>query len=171
MKRYLEPSARQLFLLGFVACFSLLAIAAYFQFVEKLEPCPLCISQRLMILSVGVLFLAAAIHNPKRIALTIYTAASIICATIGAGISLRHLWIQNLSADKIPECGPGLGYVFANFPLLDTIKLMLSGTGDCADVVWVFLGLSIPGWTLVSFLGLGILSILAAKRSVAAMRF
>ena len=78
----------------------------------------------------------------------------------GAGISTRHVWVQNLPPDEVPECGPGLEYVFENFPLMDTIKLMLNGTGECADVLWTFLGVSIPGWTLVAFLALAILSLL-----------
>jgi len=50
--------------------------------------------------------------------------------------------------------------MFQNFPLFDTLKLMLSGTGDCAKVDWTFLSLSIPAWTLSAFLMLAALSIL-----------
>jgi disulfide bond formation protein DsbB len=148
------------FLLGFASCFFMLAIGAYFQFVEEMEPCPLCISQRIAILITGLVFLAAAIHNPKHCGLKAYSITGTITALCGAAISIRHVWIQNLPADKIPECGPGLSYVFENFPLLDTLKLMLNGSGDCAEVLWTFLGISIPGWTLVAFLGLATLSLL-----------
>jgi disulfide bond formation protein DsbB len=65
-----------------------------------------------------------------------------------------------LPPDQVPECGPGLEYVFHNFPLADTIKLMLSGTGDCAKVDWTFLGMSMPAWTLLAFLMLAALSLL-----------
>ncbi len=148
------------FLLGFASCFFMLAIGAYFQFVEEMEPCPLCISQRIAILITGLVFLVAAIHNPKACGLKTYSIVGAITALCGAAISIRHVWIQNLPADEIPECGPGLSYVFENFPIIDSIKLMLSGTGDCAEVLWTFLGLSIPGWTLVAFLGLAALSLL-----------
>ncbi len=148
------------FLLGFASCFLMLAVGAYFQFVEEMEPCPLCISQRIAILITGLIFLVAAIHNPKGCGLKAYSIIGAITSLCGAAISIRHVWIQNLPADEIPECGPGLSYVFENFPLLDTIKLMLNGTGDCAEVLWTFLGLSIPGWTLVAFLGLATLSLL-----------
>lgn len=148
------------FLLGFISCFLMLAVGAYFQFVEELEPCPLCISQRIAILITGIVFLIAALHNPQNGGIKIYSILGIITALFGAGISIRHVWIQNLPPDEVPECGPGLEYVFENFPLIDSIKLMLNGTGECADILWTFLGVSIPGWTLVAFLGLAILSLL-----------
>ena len=156
----IKLNSRICFLLGFASCFFMLAIGAYFQFVEELEPCPLCISQRIAILTTGLVFLIAAIHNPISRGLKIYSIIGAISALFGAAISTRHVWIQNLPPEKVPECGPGLEYVFENFPLLDTIKLMLNGTGECADVLWTFIGISIPGWTLVAFIALAILSTL-----------
>ncbi len=138
----------------------MLSVGAYFQFVEEMEPCPLCISQRIAILATGIIFLIGAIHNPQKGGVKAYAILGALTALIGGGISIRHVWIQNLPPDEIPECGPGLGYVFDNFPLIDTITLMFSGTGDCADILWTFLGISIPGWTLVAFLGLAALSLL-----------
>ncbi len=160
MLELIKFNSRTWFLLGFISCFLMLATGAYFQFVEELEPCPLCISQRIAILITGLVFLIAAIHNPKTYALIFYSILGTIVALCGAGISTRHVWIQNLPPDKVPECGPGLEYVFENFPLLDTVKLMLNGTGECADVLWTFLGISIPGWTLVAFIALAALSLL-----------
>lgn len=160
MFQLIKFNPRIWFLLGFISCFLMLATGAYFQFVEELEPCPLCISQRIMILITGIVFLIAAIHNPKKCGLKVYSILGTVTALMGAGISIRHVWIQNLPPDQVPECGPGLEYVFENFPLMDTLKLMLNGTGECADILWTFLGISIPGWTLVAFLGLATLSLL-----------
>lgn len=153
-------TARIWFTLGFFSCFGMLLVGAYFQFVEELEPCPLCISQRIAILLTGVVFLIAALHNPQTTGRRIYAILGTFTALAGGAISIRHLWLQNLPPDQVPECGPGLSYVFENFPLSETIRVMLSGTGECADVLWVFLGLSIPGWTLVAFLMLAGLSLL-----------
>ncbi len=160
MLEKLKLSSRLWFALGALACFSMLGIGAYFQFVEYLEPCPLCISQRIMILLTGLIFLIAAIHNPTACWRKFYAISGTITALMGAGISIRHTWLQNLPPDQVPECGPGLSYIFENFPLTETIRVMLNGTGDCADVLWTFLGLSIPGWTLVAFLMLATLSLL-----------
>lgn len=148
------------FLLGFLGCMSLLAMGAYFQFVDGLEPCPLCISQRIAILLTGLCFLIAALHNPQATGIKIYAILGALIALSGGAISTRHVWLQHLPPDQVPECGPGLGYVFQNFPLSATIKLMLSGTGDCAEVNWTLLGFSMPAWTLLAFLMLASLSLL-----------
>ncbi len=145
----IKLTARIWFFLGFLGCVLLLAIGAYMQFVEELEPCPLCISQRLAILATGLVFLVAALHDKAH---SVYAIVGAISALIGACISARHVWIQHLPPDQVPECSPGLEYVFQHFPLADTIKLMLSGTGECATIEGMFLGLTIPAWTLIAFL-------------------
>jgi len=150
---------RTWFFLGFLGCFSMLAVGAYFQFVDELEPCPLCISQRIAILIIGLTFLAAAIHNPAEKGIQRYAVLGAIFALLGSAISARHVWLQNLPADEVPECSPGLSYIFDNFPLTETLKLMVNGTGECADILWTFLGLSIPGWTFVAFIGLAGMSL------------
>ncbi|GFO77098.1 disulfide bond formation protein DsbB [Bathymodiolus platifrons methanotrophic gill symbiont] len=151
--------ARTWFFLGFLSCFSMLAVGAYFQFVEEMEPCPLCISQRIAILIAGVTFFIAAVHNPAQKGIQRYAILGAIFALAGSAISARHVWLQNLPANEVPECSPGLSYIFENFPLTETLKLMLSGTGECADVLWTLFGLSIPGWTFLAFIGLAALSL------------
>lgn len=125
--------------------------AAYFQFVRELEPCPLCISQRVLVLCAGLMMLAAAMHNPGRTGIRVYSILTALISIAGIGIAARHVWLQNLPADEVPSCGPGLEYVFKHFPLTETLKLLLNGTGECAEVLWTFMGLSIPAWTLVAF--------------------
>ena len=160
MFRALKFNSRIWFLLGFAGCMGLLGMGAYFQMVDGLEPCPLCISQRLAILLTGLVFLIAGLHNPGQKGVTRYAVLGAVTALLGASISTRHIWIQHLPPDAVPECGPGLEYMFQNFPLFDTLKLMLSGTGDCAKVDWTLLGFSMPAWTLVAFLLLATLSLL-----------
>ncbi len=155
---HLRP--RAWFLIGFFSCFLMLTIAAYFQFVKGMEPCPLCISQRIVLALVGVIFLIAAIHDPGPTGIKVYSILGAIVALGGAAISARHVWLQNLPPEQVPECGPGLSYIFENFPLTETLKLMLNGTGECAEVLWTFMDISIPGWTLVAFIGLACLSLL-----------
>lgn len=148
------------FFLGFLGCVFLLSMGAYFQFVDGLEPCPLCISQRIGILLTGVVFLIAGLHNPGIAGVKAYSILGALTALAGGAISVRHVWLQHLPPEEVPECGPGLEYIFNNFPLTQTLKLMLSGTGDCAKVDWTFWGLSMPAWTLVAFLMLATLSLL-----------
>jgi len=160
MLKLLKFNARTWFFLGFSGCCFLLAMGAYFQFVDGLDPCPLCISQRLAIMTTGLVFLIAALHNPGSVGVKRYALLGAFTALCGAAISTRHVWLQHLPPDQVPECGPGLEYVLQNFPLSETIKMMLSGTGDCAKVDWTLLGFSMPVWTLLAFLILATLSIL-----------
>ncbi|MDD5228656.1 MAG: disulfide bond formation protein B [Methylococcales bacterium] len=147
------------FFLGSAGCVFLLSMGAYFQFVQGLDPCPLCISQRIAIFLTGLVFLIAAIHNPARTGINRYSILGTLTALGGASISTRHVWIQNLPPDQVPECKPALEYMLQNFPLIETVKLMLSGTGDCAKVDWTMLGFSMPVWTLLAFLMLATLSL------------
>jgi disulfide bond formation protein DsbB len=154
-----SPSARTCFLLGFLFCAALLLTAIYFQFVGGLDPCPLCISQRIMVLGVALVLLAAFFHNPSAKVVRIYAVAGSLFALAGASISARHVWLQHLPVDQVPACGPGLEYMFHYFPLSDTLRAMLTGTGDCAKVDWTLFGLSMPAWLLICFLGLAAFSL------------
>ncbi|HUL13606.1 MAG TPA: disulfide bond formation protein B [Methylococcaceae bacterium] len=153
------PNARVCFLLGFLFCAGLLLTAIYFQFVGGLEPCPLCISQRIMVLAVALVLLAAFLHNPGGTGVRVYAVAGFLTALAGASISGRHVWLQHLPAEEVPACGPGLEYMFLNFPLSDTLRAMLTGTGDCAKVDWTLFGLSMPAWVLLCFLLLAAVSL------------
>lgn len=144
----------------FAVCAALLAWAYYLQFVEGLEPCPLCIFQRMAFFAMAVIFLAATVHHPRRWGSGVYAVLILIAAGIGVALALRHLYLQSLPADQVPACGPGLAYMLNNFPLLETIRTVLEGSGECADVE-KFWGLTIPAWTLMGYLGIGGLGILA----------
>jgi disulfide bond formation protein DsbB len=41
-----------------------------------------------------------------------------------------------------------------NFPLGDALKMVFTGSGECATVDWLFLGLSMPAWLLIAIVGL-----------------
>lgn len=152
-------SSRGLFFMGFLFCTSMLAIAGYFQFVDHLEPCPLCILQRVLTFCVGLVLLLAVLHNPEKIGIRIYGFLASVFALIGATISGRHVWLQNLPEDQVPSCGPGLNFMLDNYPLGDTINMVMRGSGECAEVLWTLLGLSIPAWTLIAFIGLALMSL------------
>ena len=143
-------------LAGFLACAGLMAYALFAQYVLKLEPCPLCIFQRVAIIGLGVVFLVAALHNPGTIGRRIYAVALVLAAGAGAGVAGRHVWLQNLPPDKVPACGPGLDFMMQTFPFLEVLDMVLSGSGECANVDWSFLGLSMPTWVLISAVVLGV---------------
>lgn len=155
----LRFSAHVYFLLLLLACSLLIAMALYFQFAGGLEPCPLCISQRIMVIAVGLVMLAAVLQRPGRSGVRVYAILGFLVAVAGASISARHVWLQHLPADQVPACGPGLEYMFRYLPLGEMLKAMLTGTGDCAKVDWTLLGLSMPAWVLISFLALALFSL------------
>jgi disulfide bond formation protein DsbB len=138
-----------------LACFgavvALMAYALYAQYVLDLEACPLCIFQRVGIILLGLVFLAAAVHGPRRLGARIYTVLGLAAAVGGGAVSARHIYLQSLPADRVPACGPGLDYMLEAFPLFDAIRLVFQGSGECATVNWSFLGLSMPAWVLIWF--------------------
>jgi disulfide bond formation protein DsbB len=132
----------------------------FIEHVQALEPCPLCLMQRIWFMAVGAIGCAALAHGSQR---ATYPCLAIVAALIGGGFSIRQLWLQSLPADQVPACGPGLEYMLEVFPLSEILIAMTSGTGDCAEVVWSMLGLSIPAWALVGFTGLIVVSALQLR--------
>ena len=151
-------SPRNLNWLIVFGCIFMMAIALIvFERVMRLTPCPMCIFQRFGVIAVGVIAFIAALHNPGITGTKIYGGLTVIAAMVGGAVSGRHIWLQSLVEDEVPACGPGLDYLMDIFPLSDVIRMVLQGDGSCAEVVWSFMGLSLPGWTLVGFIALAVL--------------
>lgn len=144
----------------FVVCALLLAWAYYLQYVVGLEPCPLCIFQRMAFLAMAVVLLIAAAHHPRGWGAKVYGVLLLVAAGTGVALAVRHLYLQSLPPDQVPACGPGLDYMLDSFPLLEVIRTVLSGSGECAEVQKVW-GLTIPAWTLMGYLGIGGLGVLS----------
>lgn len=145
-------SSRTLFLMIFLFCCGLMATGYVMEHVFDLEPCPLCMTQRVFIVLAGCFALIACLHNPLRRGSRIYSWLVALMAVTGAGFSIRQLYLQSLPADKVPACGPSVEYILETFPLNKALQMMLKGDGNCAEVLWTFMGISIPGWTLVAFM-------------------
>lgn len=147
-------SNRNLLLLTWVGTTVAILIALYMQYFMELEPCALCMTQRVFIIAVGLVALFAWLHKPKQLGTRIYCLLGIVLASIGGAFSSRHIWLQSLPEDLAPSCGPSLGYLLDTVPFMEALSVLLQGDGHCAETVWTFLGLSIPAWTLVIFAGL-----------------
>jgi len=146
-----QLSPRYVAFAGFLLCFFAMAAALYLQYFGGLEPCPLCTFQRVGYVVAGLVFLVAALHNPKKTGRIIYTLLLSAASLWGAAVAARHVWLQNLPADQVPECGPGLDYMLSVFPLQDVLSMVFSGSGECADVDWHFFGFTLPELALVGF--------------------
>ena len=150
---FLKLSKKMKYLVGFLFCCALMTYALYAQYVLNLEPCPLCIFQRLAVIAMGIIFLLCSIIDPeskipKLLASFSFTAA----ASTGIAVASRHVWLQNLPSDQVPGCGPGLDFMLSTFPLAEVLEMVFSGSGECANVDWSFVSLSMPAWVIISFL-------------------
>ena len=158
----LKRSPRLAFALGAIACSFLLGYGFYLQYHDGQNPCPLCLVQRGFYFALLFVFLAAALHGPKKTASVVYGLLGLLFSLGGAATAGRQVWLQHLPPDKVPKCGPDLYFMLDNFPLSKTITNLLRGSGECAEVTWRFLGLSIAEWSLVWFVIFGVLSLWAA---------
>ena len=162
-------NTRYFFLSLVVVSLGLLGFGLYLEHVRGLEPCPLCVFQRIAFIGIFGIAVIAAIHGPRRTGKFLYNGLLLVVSVIGGGIAARQVWLQYLPADQIPECGPGLDYMLEAFPLSEAVGMILSGSGECAEVQWQFLGLSIAEWSLIWFLIFAILalaSIFTAKKAI-----
>ena len=151
------------YLLGFAACFGIVALALVIQTQYNLDPCPLCITQRIIFMALGVLFFIAAFIPPAHVLKKVFTFLQVLVGFGGAGVAIRHWYLQANKESMIADCGVGFDYMFENFPLEKAFKLLFRGTGDCAAIDWTFLGLTLPQLGLISFVGFAAYAIYLLK--------
>lgn len=157
-------STRLANLLAFCACVCLMCYALFAQYVLRLVPCPLCIFQRVGVITMGLLFMLAAIQGPKRWGRTAYAVLVALAALVTSGVAVRQLYIQSLPPGSVPSCGASLDIMLKFFPLQEVISKVLSGSGECAKIDWRFLGLAMPAWVLICVLLLGAFGVWANTR-------
>ena len=139
-----------------VICALLLGYGYYLQYFDSQDPCPLCLVQRGFYYGVLLVFAIAAMHFPRRAGKSLYCTAATILALGGFGVAARQVWLQHLPADQVPACGPDLFFMVENFPLGRMLEKLFMGSGQCAEVTWRFLGLSIAEWSLAWFAALAL---------------
>lgn len=152
---------------GAAVCIAALVYAiAWLQGYRGLEPCPLCVLDRVAFAIAAAVFLLAGLHAPGALGRRLYALAALVPLAFGVAIAGRHVWLQHLPADRVPACGPSFEYLVESFPLTQALGMILRGSGSCAEIQWRFVGLSIPEWTLGLFLALALLALwLLLKRA------
>jgi len=152
----------------FLTCAAMLGIGYYMQYQMRLEPCPLCIMQRIFFFATGLTALVATIHNPGASGRRNYGIASTIFAVAGAGFAIRQIYLQHLPKDQIPACLPSIEYMLdADFPLKDVMNVLLKGDGNCAEITWLdplFNFFTIPDLSLIAFAMLAATSVWVGVR-------
>lgn len=157
---------RLLFLGIFLVCFGLLGFGLYLQHVVHLDPCPLCILQRIAFIAIGAIALLAVVHNPKQRGWTVYGGLLTLFSLAGGGIAAWQVYLQHLPKNLVPQCGPGLDYMLEALPLSKILPLIFKGSGECAEVTWTFFTLSIAEWALgwfVLFAAAGIVALIRRR--------
>ena len=157
-------SRRLLNFAGFAVCAALIAYALYAQMHEGLEPCPLCIFQRIGVALLGVVFLAAALHDPRGPGRYAYALAIALAAAATGAVAARHLYVQSLPEGSLPSCGAPLAVLVKFMPVWQLIRKVLTGSGECGVVNWRFLGLAMPAWVLIICAALGAAGVFANFR-------
>jgi protein dithiol:quinone oxidoreductase len=158
------PGRRAGFFLVALACAGAMGFAFYAQYVLMLEPCPLCMLQRVAVVTVGVLALLAGLFNPRRAGYRIWSVLIMLASLAGGAVSGRQLWLQSLPADQVPQCGPGLDYLLETLPFTHALEKVLMGSGECAVVDWRFLGMAMPFWVGVFFVGVILFMLFQQRR-------
>src|SRR5262245_28603074 len=143
-----------------LACAAMLAFAIYYaQGVLGLEPCPLCMFQRVCIGALGIIFLIAALHPARRTGAIVYGVLIFLAAGATVWVAGRHVWIQSQPPGTVQSCGAPLDSLMQMFPVLEVVRRVMTGGGECATVDWTFIGISMPGWVLIMAVGFGLVGI------------
>ena len=154
------PLNRPLYFLLFFVCHELIIAAYYFEYFMGLMPCPLCMVSRLWVVALGVVFLIAALHKPSGAIQKAYHVVIGLIALLGVATSAHHVYLQSLPASEVPNCGPGLEHMLNTLPFTEVLNQLIQGSGECAEVSWSFIGLSMPAWMLVFYCVMVVVAIL-----------
>ena len=126
-------------------------LALYLQHYELVSPCPLCIFQRIALMACGVLSLIALWIPLKRL-VWLWPSLIVLAALSGAGVSIRHIQIQDsLATTQALSCGAGLEFLAQTQSMADIIASVLSGHGDCTVIDWQLGFLTLPMVALINF--------------------
>jgi protein dithiol:quinone oxidoreductase len=143
-------------LVAALVCAAMVGYAIYAEKVLGYVPCPLCMFQRVCIGALGIVFLIAGLHRARRVGSIIHGVLIFLVAGAGTWVAGRHVWIQQQPYGTVPSCGAPLDTLVDMFPMMEVIKRVMTGGGECGVIDWTFLGLSMPAWVLVMAVSLGL---------------
>lgn len=148
-----------------VACIAMLVFGLYLQHAIGLEPCPMCIVQRYLLVCVGVFCILAALTTKNALG-TVFTGLVVLCSAAGAFVAARQSWLQ-WYPPEVASCGRDFYGMIEQFPLQRALPMIFKGSGDCAKIDWTFMGGSIANWSFVWFVLFAILAaiVIIARRS------
>ncbi|MEY1660911.1 disulfide bond formation protein B [Isoalcanivorax beigongshangi] len=157
-------SSRLINAYGLLVCIVAMAAALYLQHYQGLDPCPLCIFQRIAVIAAGLFFLIGLVFNPAGLWRRLWALLALAGSASGIGLAVRHIWLQGLPPEQVPACGPGLGYMFDVFPFMEMLDMVLNGSGECAEIDWTLWGITLPQLALATFAALAALALVQLLR-------
>lgn len=137
--------------LVFIAICGMLGFGYYLQYGKGLNPCPLCILQRMAYIAIVFVALVGLLHNPRTAVIKVYSFLIALISLVGGSIAVRQIWLQNQPKTLFSECSSSLNYMLESLPLKEVFIKLFYATGDCAEIVWTFLGFSIAQWSAIVF--------------------
>lgn len=152
-------SQRTSYFLGLIAIILLLCGAEYIQIYQGVNPCPLCILQRLTLILLGIIFLLGVIFPPRKWSNTGFSILSIVVSALGIFLAGRQIWLQHLPTNAGANCEVSLEYLVRALPLDQVITKIFAGSSACSQIGWEFMGVSLSQWSLASFIVLLLFSL------------
>ena len=157
-------SFKKINLFGSLLAFILVGLAVAIQAQFNLEPCPLCVTQRIVFIVIGCLFLLFSFFSPNQFIRFTHLTSLLITNIVGMVFAIKHILIQSKWIIVPAECGIDLDYMFENFPLTEAFSLLFKGAGDCSEIDWSFLGITLPQLALIAYIMFGILTFYIYKK-------
>ena len=151
---------------AFLSIVGIFALALYLEYFKGVNPCPLCILQRVFLGALGITFFIGFVFAKTRLRSIMIGISSVVFSLCGALLAGRQAWIQYLPANQSADCGVSLQYMLHVLPIDQVVKKIFQGTAECSRVDWSFLSLSMAQWSLVSFIIFGIFSAWQATRKI-----
>jgi protein dithiol:quinone oxidoreductase len=147
---------RHINVLGALACAAMMGFALFAQFGLHLQPCNMCYLQRVAVIGLGLVFLAAALHDPAALGARLYAVLIALAAAAGIATAARHIWISMQPPGSLPSCGADFYTMLEMLPVRQVVTRIWNGGGECQLVPWRLMGLSMQTWVLIGAAGLGL---------------
>jgi disulfide bond formation protein DsbB len=139
---------RGLLVLLALVCIALFAGALYFQYIERQDPCPLCIVQRYALVLIAIFSLLGARMNGWPGVRVLETLAA-LSALLGIVAAAKLVYVQ---ANPGFSCGfDKLQPVVDALPPAHWLPGVFKVQGLCETTYAPIGGLSMPTWALIAF--------------------
>ncbi len=159
-------SIRASYFLGFAACLAIFLYSLYLQFNVGIQPCALCVLQRIVLVSIGLVFFLGSLFRVHKIAHIALGLLTTLLSVLGVALAGRQVWIQHFPGQSGDTCGASLQYMLKVLPFTEVLKNIFQGSAECTQIGWRFLSISLSEWSLFWFVIFLILSLWQLTKKV-----